>query len=826
MFLRRTQGGSTRGRGAAAGLLALLALAVTAAPASAASPLKIREVYPGSAAAPLAEYVELQMTAGGQNDVDGQVVRFYDATGAETSSFTIPSDVANGGSQRTILLATAEAGTALGGDATSPDFTLSSVDRMSPAGGAVCLTGAVGSEDCVTWGSIPLLSSPFSDPQAANAVPGGIANGMALRRSIASGCSTYLEPSDDTDNSASDFAQATPNPRDNASTPTEVRCAPDTAINTFPANPSNDASPTFTFAESPDEPGAEFECELDGDGSFVTAVDCDSGTISYLELADGQHTFRVRAIGEGGADPTPAARTWTIDTQAPQTTIDETPPSPNSGFAVEFGYSSSEPLSSFRCQLDGQPVGGQICGTSSSSGSKTYFDLADGTHTFTVWAIDNAGNADPGPAEFSFEVESSIGDLTPPDTAILSAPSNPSRSSSASFAYSSSEPGSRFECALNGAGFAPCPAGGTSYGDLANGQYSFAVRAVDTAGNVDSVPASYSWTVAASAPTTRFTSAPAGAVRAPRGRKAAPVEFGFVASEPGSTFRCRLDLKGAFAPCSSPHRFKARAGRHVLEVFAVDRLGNQGASAFRIFRVRAKGEPRASFVQKGRFLSSLTAEISPTRLPREGLRPVSLRFASTFENLDGSDIPALRTMSLQLAKGGVIETEGLPRCTEGKLELRSSEEALRACRSALVGSGVVNTAIRFPEGARLRSSGRLLLFNAGHRLLMHIYVTEPVEGIFVVPLTIGRASGRFGTELRATFPRIAADYGQVTGFSMKLQRAYRFEGERRSYLLGGCPIPRAAGLNRLAFELARVDYRFAGGLRIRNSSLNVCRAVG
>jgi hypothetical protein len=51
MFLRRCQG-STQGRGAVLGLLALLVLAVSAAPASAASPLKIREVYPGTTAAP------------------------------------------------------------------------------------------------------------------------------------------------------------------------------------------------------------------------------------------------------------------------------------------------------------------------------------------------------------------------------------------------------------------------------------------------------------------------------------------------------------------------------------------------------------------------------------------------------------------------------------------------------------------------------------------------------------------------------------------------------------------------------------------------------
>jgi hypothetical protein len=47
---------------------------------------------------------------------------------------------------------------------------------------------------------------------------------MALRRSITAGCATALEPSDDTDNSAADFAVTTPNPRPNSVLPTETTC--------------------------------------------------------------------------------------------------------------------------------------------------------------------------------------------------------------------------------------------------------------------------------------------------------------------------------------------------------------------------------------------------------------------------------------------------------------------------------------------------------------------------------------------------------------------------------------------------------------------------
>jgi hypothetical protein len=53
-----------------------------------------------------------------------------------------------------------------------------------------------------------------------------LVSGMALGRSIAPGCSTLLEPGDDTNDSATDFSLTTPNPRRNSVTPTEMPCTP------------------------------------------------------------------------------------------------------------------------------------------------------------------------------------------------------------------------------------------------------------------------------------------------------------------------------------------------------------------------------------------------------------------------------------------------------------------------------------------------------------------------------------------------------------------------------------------------------------------------
>ncbi|HZJ28479.1 MAG TPA: hypothetical protein VFD37_00655, partial [Solirubrobacterales bacterium] len=345
-------------------VLALLTglLLLFAAPAGAAEPLKIREAFPGSTGTdPKAEYVELQMSAEGQGDVAGQELRFYDAAGALVDTYALEAEDAEAllaDSQRTVLAATPEAVAAagtLGADLAEPDAALpSGADRMDLAGGAVCFTAAGGGSpaDCASWGSLA-TAGELPDPQSANAVAeAGIADGQALRRNIERGCETYLDSPDDTGSGAADFELKSPDPRNNASEPSEIRCPPTVQGLSGPASPSSSDKAEFNFGTS--EEGAEFQCHLDfhptqqppgGSANEPTegeweAEPCTSPH-AYPGLEDGFYRFWVRAKGENPEWGPAASTGWQIDTAAPQTTIDSTPPSPNSGFSVSFGYSSS-----------------------------------------------------------------------------------------------------------------------------------------------------------------------------------------------------------------------------------------------------------------------------------------------------------------------------------------------------------------------------------------------------------------------------------------------------------------------------------------------------
>ncbi|OJH36194.1 adventurous gliding motility protein AgmC [Cystobacter ferrugineus] len=80
---------------------------------------------------------------------------------------------------------------------------------------------------------------------------------------------------------------------------------PDTEISSGPSGTTSERDATFTFGS---EQGVTFECSLDG----ADFVPCTS-PVTYTDLAEGEHTFQVRARDTRGvADASPASRTWTV----------------------------------------------------------------------------------------------------------------------------------------------------------------------------------------------------------------------------------------------------------------------------------------------------------------------------------------------------------------------------------------------------------------------------------------------------------------------------------------------------------------------------------
>jgi hypothetical protein len=85
-------------------------------------------------------------------------------------------------------------------------------------------------------------------------------------------------------------------------------------------------------------------------------------------------------------------------------------------------------------------------------------------------------------------------DTSPPDTTITKRPKNKTRKRRARFEFTSTEPGSTFECKLDTKPYRPCSSP-KRYARLKPGRHIFRVRAKDAADNVDATPATDSWRV-------------------------------------------------------------------------------------------------------------------------------------------------------------------------------------------------------------------------------------------------------------------------------------------------------------------------------------------
>ena len=539
-------------------VLAMTAIAVLAAPASAQANfhlMKVREVYPGSVANPGAEYVVLQMYAAGQNVVSGHKLTVYDPCGfsCDTGTLTFGANAPNSNDQQTILVGTATAQTQFG---VSPDAALPA--PLDPAGGAVCFaTEQATPVDCVAWGS-------FTDSAGVGTPAAAIPDGMALQRTIAPNCSTLLEPADDTNNSATDFFSATPNPRNNASAMPEHACLPpdttppDTMIESGASGVVSSTSASFTFESS--EAGSSFECALDS-AAFAAC----SSPQDYTGLGQGSHTFQVRATdGSANTDPTPASRSFTVDTVAPDTTISSGPSGPIASTSASFTFESTEAGSSVMCRLD-------LDAFSACSSPMAYTGLSEGTHNFSVYATDGAFNFDDSPAIGHFIV-----DTMPPNTTIDFGPVGVTNDATPTFGFHSpfhsgdptTVPG--FQCKVDRAAYASCSSAKTT-GRLAQGTHTFYVRAVDGAGNADPTPGARTFTVDTTPPNTTITGITFRSTTA-------VVRFSGSDNRGGLGFECKLD-SGAYARCSSPKTYKGLAvGSHRVWVRAIDAAKNVDAT--------------------------------------------------------------------------------------------------------------------------------------------------------------------------------------------------------------------------------------------------------
>ena len=387
--------------------------------------------------------------------------------------------------------------------------------------------------------------------------------------------------------------------------PTDVAApAPDTTITSGPSGPIGVRDASFAFTS---ESGATFECRL---GINAAWESCTSPR-SFTGLADGTYEFAVRASTAAGTDQSPATRSFTVDTAAPQTTIDAGPTGTITTTSAPFQF-SSEAGATFACSLDGGAY-------TSCTSPRTLTNLTQGAHTFNVRATDSAGNTDQTPATRTFTVDTGRVDKAAGRTATASSTQfagvepdkavdgNPATRWGSAFAdnewwqvdlgsnrsvdavridWTAAYPRSYLvQTSPDGTTWTtaatqnPIP---VPYGDtLGVVETSFTARTARYV-RVQSLERATFWGVSfwdakvfgpadapvdTTAPETTISSGPTGTITT----KTAAFQF---SSEAGATFACSLD-GGAYTSCTSPRSLTNLAeGAHTFNVRATDSAGN------------------------------------------------------------------------------------------------------------------------------------------------------------------------------------------------------------------------------------------------------------
>ncbi len=151
---------------------------------------------------------------------------------------------------------------------------------------------------------------------------------------------------------------------------------PETTIVLAPPASSTTTSAVFSFTGTLSGTIiSAFECQLD-DGAFTTCT----SPVSYSDLSNGSHTFRVHAINsQGTQDPTPAEFKWTVNGAGKLVDIDKAPAASTTSRTAHFEFKAGGlgDVEKLECSLDGSSF-------NPCTSPKTYTELSDGPHSFQV----------------------------------------------------------------------------------------------------------------------------------------------------------------------------------------------------------------------------------------------------------------------------------------------------------------------------------------------------------------------------------------------------------------------------------------------------------
>jgi hypothetical protein len=226
---------------------------------------------------------------------------------------------------------------------------------------------------------------------------------------------------------------------------------------------------------------------------------------------------------------------------------------------------------------------------------------------------------------------------------------------------------------------------------------------------------------------------------------------------------------------------------------------------------------------------SVSAETVPGKLPSSQMVPVKLRLGFTSAAPGMPTTPELTAIRLEVSRNLAFQTAGLPSCPIAELYYESSD-AGRICAGSLVGSGIVISEVTLPGQAPVTIEGRLSAFydfgEGQPRILAQVTSTGALPLTYVIPFTIEKARGVFGTILSVRQMRFIAGvcalghpkcfsqtytykgiYGHISKFELTLDRQFVHADKRTCVVNADCPARR--GSSSATFPLVKINLAYS-----------------
>jgi hypothetical protein len=212
--------------------------------------------------------------------------------------------------------------------------------------------------------------------------------------------------------------------------------------------------------------------------------------------------------------------------------------------------------------------------------------------------------------------------------------------------------------------------------------------------------------------------------------------------------------------------------KHVLIVLALGAL--VAVSAVGI--ATAAGGEGPVTVKVGTLELTANGGFTPKALSKTKQTPIELKAAGEVKEADGSHPPAVREVVLEGDKAAEVHLKGIPTCKSGQLQATDTGAAMKACKSALIGTGEATAQVAFAEQNPINVNSKILVFSGGEKggkatMFIHAYFSNPISGAIVTTVTITKHKhGRFGTLAVAKIPQITGGSGSITKFNLNIDK--------------------------------------------------------